>query len=455
MPADTSILMGFRPAQIESPDVQNARAAQMRNAEQQNVLGALQLAERGREQQMNNALNQAYKDAYRSEGGLDTNLLRQKLATGGFGAKLPAFEKQLAELDEAKLKRDKLKGEIAAQPFDLSEKQSKAVQERLKQTREIYQTLNPADPNVADKYLAIHNGVHDDPILGPLLTKMGVKKEDSLAEINRAAASPKAMEDLINRSILGTQKFMEFTAPKTDVGKLIAERDRLPANDPNRKTYDAAILKATTQSPGTNVNVSLSTEKAYGGQFAGKVADSDIKLKDAADAAPQLAETANRISQILKSGQVFTGTGANIKLQLAKALKVAGGTDNEAIANTETLISSLASQTLANIKSSNLGSGQGFTNTDREFLEKATAGTITFDSKTLQRLSDLSYRTAVASANRWKERVDKIPKSVIEGTGISTEPVNLPSRDGVAPKPSAVRSAADAILNANPSGGKK
>jgi hypothetical protein len=451
MPADTSILMGFRPAQIESPDVQNARAAQMRNAEQQNVLGALQLAERGREQQMNNALNQAYKDAYRSEGGLDTNLLRQKLATGGFGAKLPAFEKQLAELDEAKLKRDELKGKIAALPFDLSKKQSEAVQERLKQTKSIYETLDPNDPNVGTKYLAIHNSVHEDPLLGPLLTKMGVKKEDSIADINRAAATPQGMQDLINRSIMGTQKFMEFTAPKTDIGKLIAERDRLPAGDPTRKLYDDAIKKATTQSPGTNVNVSLSTEKKYGEKFAGNIADSDVKLKDAAEQAPQLADTSNRISQLLKSGQVFTGTGANIKLQLAKALKVAGGTENEAIANTETLISSLASQTLANIKSSGLGSGQGFTDKDRDFLQAATAGNITLDNKTLQRLADLSHKSAVASANKWNKRVKEIPENAIEGTGLSRTPIDVPSKEGAAPKVSSVRSAADAIL----SGSKK
>jgi len=451
MPVDTSILMGYRPPQIESQDAQNARAAQMMSAQQQNMLGQMQLADKAREQQMNNALNAAYKNAYTAEGGLDTNVLRQKLAEGGFGSKLPELEKRIAELDEAKLKRDELKGKIAAQPFELSKKQSEAVQERLKQTKSIYETLDPADPNVASKYLAIHNSVHDDPLLGPLLTKMGVKKEDSIADINRAAATPQGMQDLINRSIMGTQKFMEFTAPKTDVGKLMGERDRLPADDPRRKIYDAAIAKATTHSPGTNVKVELSTEKKYGEKFAGNVADSDIKLKDAAEAAPQLAETSNRISQILKSGQVFTGTGANIKLQLAKALKVAGGTDNEAIANTETLISSLASQTLANIKSSGLGSGQGFTDKDRDFLQAATAGNITLDNKTLQRLSDLSYRTAVASANRWKERVDKIPKSAIEGTGISTEAISIPSREGAAPKPSATRARADAIL----SGGKK
>jgi hypothetical protein len=261
------------------------------------------------------------------------------------------------------------------------------------------------------------------------------------------------MEKLIQQSVMGTEKFAEFIAPKTEIGKLMAERNKLAAGDPNIKIYDAAIAKATSHAPANNIT--LSTEKAYGGQIAGKIADSDIKLKDAAEAAPTLAESSNRILQILKSGKVFTGTGAEFKLQLAKALKVVANTENEAIANTETLISSLAGQTLAGITSSNLGTGQGFTDKDREFLQAAKAGTITFDSKTLQRLADLSHRTAVASANKWKERVDRIPKSVIDATGLSTERVNIPPREGAAREPSKVRKDADAILSAKPSGGKK
>jgi hypothetical protein len=451
MPADTSILMGYRPPQIESPDVQNARAAQIMNAQQQNILGQMQLADKAREQQMNNALNQAYKDAYTSQGGLDTNMLRQKLAEGGFGSKLPILEKQLAELEEAKLKKQELQGKITAQPFKLSKDQSDAVEAKLKGLKSLYERLDPSDPNVGKQYLDIHNSVHNDPLLKPLFTQMGIKKEDSLAKIDAAIKTPGGMEKLIQQSVMGTEKFAEFIAPKTDIGKLMFERDKLPADDPRRKIYDDAIKKATTHSPGTNVNVALSTEKKYGEKFAGNIADADVKLKDAAEAAPQLADTSNRISRILKSGQVFTGTGANIKLQLAKALKVAGGTENEAIANTETLISSLASQTLANIKSSGLGSGQGFTDKDREFLQAATAGTITLDNKTLQRLSDLSYRTAVATADKWSKRVKEIPSNAIEGTGLTREPINVPSRTGAAPKPSPVRSAADAIL----SGSKK
>jgi len=457
---DSNIALGYRAPQFESPLTQATQVAQLGTAQQQNMLGRMQMAEMGRAAQQKNQMREILSGANAEAGMPQINALLEKayIQSGDIPG-LMAHRKTVAEAEAAqnkveteKLRRKELQGKIDALPYELSEKQSKAVQERLNQTKRIYENLDPNDPNVASKYLAIHNSVHDDPLIGPLLNKMGVKKEDSIADINRAAATPQGMQDLINRSILGTQKFMEFTAPKTDVGKLMFERDKLPADDPRRKTYDAAILKATTQSPGTNVNVSLNTEKKYGEKFAGNIADADIKLKDAADAAPTLAENSNRISQILKSGKVFTGTGAEFKLQLAKALKLAGGTDNEAIANTETLISSLASQTLANIKSSNLGSGQGFTNTDREFLEKATAGTIAFDSKTLQRLADLSHKSAVASANKWNKRVKEIPSNAIEGTGLSTEPINVPPREGGATrKPTAVQLEADAIL----SGSKK
>jgi len=446
---DSNIALGVRPVQVEypkqdSPLNQMAMIMQLQNAQQQNALLR-------REEAATNALNAAYQAAYNPQtGAIDMNALRTSIAGGGYGSKLPTIEKSLSELETQKLTRQKLEGEVKSQPLDLQKKQADALDARLKQSKQLLATINPNDPTASQQYVAWHEANHKDPVLGPFLAKLGVNPDQAKANIQAAIATPEGLKDAISRSMMGTDEILKAVEPKTELGKLIAERDKLSPDDPRRKTYDAAIAKTTTHSPGTNVKVELSTEKKYGEKFAGNVADSDIKLKDAAEQAPQLAETSNRISQILKSGQVFTGTGANIKLQLAKALKVAGGTDNEAIANTETLISSLASQTLANIKSSGLGSGQGFTDKDRDFLQAATAGNITLDNKTLQRLSDLSYRTAVASANRWKERVDKIPKSAIEGTGISTESISIPSREGAAPKPSATRARADAIL----SGGK-
>jgi len=186
----------------------------------------------------------------------------------------------------------------------------------------------------------------------------------------------------------------------------------------------------TLQAPRTTVNVpvNVSTEKKYGERFGGLIADADAAKLSAAESAPAAAANADRIIDLISTGQIITGTGANVRLQMAKALNLAGGNDSEKIRNTEVLISSLAETTLGAIKSSNLGAGQGFTNADRDFLEKAKAGQLTYDAKSLTELARLSRLAAEKSAESWNTRVKKIPASALEGTGISTEPVIVPPR---------------------------
>jgi hypothetical protein len=213
-----------------------------------------------------------------------------------------------------------------------------------------------------------------------------------------------------------------------DITRAMAERDRLIASG---RTADAQALsdfirKQTTHAPGTTVNVS--TEKKYGERFGGLIADRDAGKLDAAEGASRVIENADRITDILASGKVFTGTGANVRLQIAKALNLAGGTDTERIANTEVLISSLANSTLGAIKSSNLGAGQGFTNADRDFLEKAASGQITYDATSLRRLAELGRKVGVASIESWNSRVRQMPRSALEGAGISAEPLPIPAR---------------------------
>ena len=186
----------------------------------------------------------------------------------------------------------------------------------------------------------------------------------------------------------------------------------------------------TLQAPRTTVNVpvNVSTEKKYGERFGGLIADADAAKLSAAEGAPAAAANADRITDLIATGKVITGTGANARLQIAKALNLAGGTDSDKIRNTEVLISSLAETTLGAIKSSNLGAGQGFTNADRDFLEKAKAGQLTYDSKSLAELARLSRLAAEKSADSWNTRVKQIPGSALEGTGISTAPVVIPPR---------------------------
>jgi hypothetical protein len=190
-------------------------------------------------------------------------------------------------------------------------------------------------------------------------------------------------------------------------------------------------LKQKLQIAGAGANrteVKVSTEKNYGQRFGGLIADQDASKLAAAEAAPQAAATADRVLDLISTGKVITGTGANVRLQLAKALNLAGGTDSEKIRNTEVLMSSLAETTLGAIKSSNLGAGQGFTNADRDFLEKAKAGQLTYDSGSLAELARLARLAAEKSAEVWNKRVKQIPASALEGTGISSQPVVVSPR---------------------------
>ena len=177
------------------------------------------------------------------------------------------------------------------------------------------------------------------------------------------------------------------------------------------------------------VNVSMSTEKKYGEQFAGKIAESDVGMRDAAMKAPDLAARSNRIMQMLNTGAI-TGAGADFRLQFDKALALAGVTDGSKAANTETLAASMAENTLDAIKASGLGSGSGFSNADREFLEKAKGGKITMERESLSRLAELQHKAAVGAATNWNARVKQIPGSALEGTGIQTTPVEVPGLYG-------------------------
>jgi hypothetical protein len=210
----------------------------------------------------------------------------------------------------------------------------------------------------------------------------------------------------------------------TVLARLQAEMAALPPNSPLRANYAALIRKETTHAPATTVNVS--TEKKYGERFGGLIAEQDAGKLSAAEKAPQLAASANRIIGLVQQGNVFTGPIADVKLNIARALNVAGASNQEKIANTENLIAATGQSTLDAIKGAGLGTGQGFTNKDLEFLRGIAGGTINLTPQTLTELARLQHLTATRSAESWNKRVREIPRDVIQGTGLSTTPISVP-----------------------------
>ena len=192
------------------------------------------------------------------------------------------------------------------------------------------------------------------------------------------------------------------------------------------------LQKEATHAPATTVNVS--TEKKYGEAFGTKMADVDINKMTTAEKAPQLAASANRIIDLVQQGNLFTGPAADIKLNIARALNVAGASNQERISNTEALIAATGQSTLDAIKGAGLGTGQGFTDKDLKFLQGIAGGTIGLTQQTLTELARLQHQTATRSADAWNKRVREMPREVVQGTGLSTTPVVVPPLASAAKK---------------------
>ena len=173
-------------------------------------------------------------------------------------------------------------------------------------------------------------------------------------------------------------------------------------------------------------SISVSTEKKFGEVFGGKVAEADVGKLAIAEKAPQLAESANRIIGLVQQGNVFTGPVADVKLNIARALNVAGASNQDKIANTEALVAATGQSTLDAIKGAGLGAGQGFTDKDLKFLQGVAGGTINLTAQTLTELATLQHRAAERAATAWNKRSQEIPKEVMQGTGLSTTPITVP-----------------------------
>jgi len=200
----------------------------------------------------------------------------------------------------------------------------------------------------------------------------------------------------------GTGKTLyDNTVPEIKEGYLVRGSDGNWAIDP---ALYAAHLKAK-EAGGTKVtmpSITLNTEKTYAGNIAEGVAKNDLAAIDAAQGAPDRIRTARQIKTLLSQAPI-TGTGAEWRLAANKALSTAGIIDGSNVKTTEDLASLLAGSTLDAIKTSGLGAGQGFTDKDRQFLERARSGNIELNDGTLRTLADMNERAGVSSIKRGQE----------------------------------------------------
>ena len=183
------------------PFAQYAKMQQLNTGMNQNALAQYQLEAAKRSDIQANALNAAYASATDPKtGAIDYGKVAKSLASGGAGSQIPAVLKNQYESQKAQT--------------DYQKAQAELVDAKLKQSRQFLETVNPFSPEGVSQYVAWHKANHADSVLGPVLAARGVTQDNTMQAIQAAVAQgPQAFADLVNKSKLGVEKFMEMNKP--------------------------------------------------------------------------------------------------------------------------------------------------------------------------------------------------------------------------------------------------
>jgi hypothetical protein len=403
MPLDPSIILGAKPVQIDmaqfSPMNALTSAMKLRQLDQEGELNALTLGER---KNLNKFL--PGKDLSDPE-------VRYQLASqfGEAGRKIAAGVTAIGTAETTEKKRR----------IDTAVEKSKMYNNML---------MDVTDQRGALQWI-------QDQKQDPDMAASPIANVSIMDAASKIPADPAGFAQWKQQAALGLGKYIELNKPvisqvnrggQTDIlsrpglGGALTTVGNYPDVPLPAEVEAQNLRKAAAARPVTNVNVS--TEKKYGEKLAGNIADRDDAKLGAAEKAPELAASANRIIDLVKQGNVFTGPIANIKLNIARGLNVVGANNEEKIANTEMTIAATGQSTLDAIKGAGLGTGQGFTDNVLKFLQGIAGGTIEYTPQSLTRLATLQHQAATRSVQAWNTRFKDIPKSSIEGMGLRTAP---------------------------------
>jgi hypothetical protein len=281
MATNPNISLAVRGIELQDPLAQYGRVAAIQGAQQQNQLAQLQMRQVQREQESTNALNRAYAEAYNPQTGeIDVNRLRGSLSSGGFGSKLPGVEKGLVDLQTARTTQQKLQGEVAAQPTTLAAAQSKLLDDKLRQSRQFLETLDPSSPDAAERYMQWHRANHADPVIGKALEARGITVDQSMARIQQLLQTPGGLNRLINESKLGTDKFMEMNKPQLstkDTGNVLIDRTFQPLTGQITEVSRTPKMMA----PGEQERIDISRDQLRTSQGQLSLAQQKFKFEQA------------------------------------------------------------------------------------------------------------------------------------------------------------------------------
>ena len=252
MALNPNIALGVRGIEIGNPLAQYAQVSQIQNAQNQNALAQFQLGAAQRTEKSQNLLADAYAQSTDpATGKIDYNKLTGLVAAGGGGTQIPAIQKSRFEQESAG---------------------TKLLADKLALLPEAYKRAD-----TPEAYLALHQSVHADPILGPWLKSTGATPEKGLAALQNAVQTGK-FDDLRMGSMQSVSQLLESMKP-------ISVAAGSSVFDPRSKSFTQA--PAAPERTDTDLIRNFNAAKAQG--FTGTIFDYERKIKEAGRTPAQAA----------------------------------------------------------------------------------------------------------------------------------------------------------------------
>lgn len=183
----------------------------------------------------------------------------------------------------------------------------------------------------------------------------------------------------------------------------------------------------------TNVNVN--TDKSFGAAVAKNVADRMDSGAQKAQSAVQTLNAAKQIDTALDSGNLITGSGANIRLniaQLANTIGVGGNSNDEKLANTRAAMQGLARLAL---EGRQLMTGQGaISNAESQLAERVSGGDISLTPVEIKMLTGAAKRSSEFLIKSHNENVGRLSKDPnLSGLAPYYQVIPMPGSEPVNP----------------------
>lgn len=158
------VALGVQVPKFDNPMEIYGNALKLQSMQQQNALAQSQMADLERERSQNAFLNDAYSRAIDPQTGkVNYNALTLELARGGQGSLVPGIRETESKGREADFKARKAEQDYALQFLEATRQQ-----------------LQPGMS--LESVLAISRANHSDPVIGPLLKRMGIDQNKTEAD---------------------------------------------------------------------------------------------------------------------------------------------------------------------------------------------------------------------------------------------------------------------------------